>query len=365
MNTFNFIGNIIKPKEKEQYIKTNSKGYTTLKLIIKQNEGNTAFIQLNAEPSNKEFILVKDKITKSYRKIPYKERFDTEKIKDVSYISKYYTNISGKNLEFISKMDFINCIDKYLNNLPDDTIFQVKGEFLISEYNGKLYKNFNIKELYVNNNLNPQLTLDIELYYNHNSLDKSDKKNRLILNGYVKQYIYDEKKYKYFPLQTQFNITQYDLNNKEDLKILKYRFSNLNPIEKLGYVKGRWEIQYVKGTQLIAPPIESLPQNIQFEIKNSGRDISEYNIKVVGKAQEILCLIRPNNTHSTNCEVFESLNISNEEFEKDIIDYIESKKEISKTISFNQEHDCKWIPNSNEITLDTIEKKEALDNPFN
>ena len=87
MNTFNFIGNIIKPKEKEQYIKTNSKGYTTLKLIIKQNEGNTAFIQLNAEPSNKEFILVKDKITKKQNAIINDLKLDIKKLNQVGYVS--------------------------------------------------------------------------------------------------------------------------------------------------------------------------------------------------------------------------------------------------------------------------------------
>ena len=46
MNTFKFIGTIPKPKEKNSIIRTISNGKKYLKLIINQNENNSAFIQM-------------------------------------------------------------------------------------------------------------------------------------------------------------------------------------------------------------------------------------------------------------------------------------------------------------------------------
>ena len=46
MNTFTFIGTIQKPKSKEDCIKTTSTGNKQLKLLIRENENNSAFVQM-------------------------------------------------------------------------------------------------------------------------------------------------------------------------------------------------------------------------------------------------------------------------------------------------------------------------------
>ena len=80
------------------------------------------------------------------------------------------------------------------------------------------------------------------------------------------------------------------------------------------------------------PSLESLPKDIQFEIKNAGRDLREYMSRVVGEAEEHICLTRPNNTLNKDGKVY--LPVENQ------------RKE-------------------NGNSIDNLVKKEAYENPFN
>lgn len=65
---------------------------------------------------------------------------------------------------------------------------------------------------------------------------------------------------------------------------------------------------------------------------------------VVGEAAEFICLTRPDNTKSKEGKVYESLGISNKEFEE--------------KINHNYKQD-------ESTSIDKIAKKEAIENPFN
>ena len=63
--------------------------------------------------------------------------------------------------------------------------------------------------------------------------------------------------------------------------------------------------------------------------------------KVVGEAQEIICLIRPDNTNTDNNSVYKSLGITDNEFISNV-NVIEEPK-----------------------TIDNVAKENAMENPFN
>ena len=78
MNTFRFIGNIIKPKG-ENFIKTMPSGNKIMKLIVKQNDMNFAYVQLNSNNIYNGSIPVMIYNRGGRQYVPYENRFD-EKI---------------------------------------------------------------------------------------------------------------------------------------------------------------------------------------------------------------------------------------------------------------------------------------------
>lgn len=340
MNTFRFVGKLVQSKDKTI---TNRGECKILKFGIKQNENNIGFVQLTAFPV-RDSIYVYSSQGKGRIAVDSSQRFENNILKQVSYASKYTTNIGtfgNETIEFLTPMDLLEHLESNLNSVSKDDILVVTGNYVLSEYKGKYYNNFEIKSIKIDNTATPQLTMSLDLFYNHNSLDETDKKNRLILHGYIEQYCRETKRKQYYPLTTQFNVTNFDLKNPLDIEKIKYRKANLYPDENQGYVKATWECQYVYGAQLITPPLESLPKEIRFEIENAGRELREYMTNVIGEAKEIICLIRPNNTNTENNEVFKSLEISNNEFESNIHEIVEPK------------------------TIDNVAKENAMENPFN
>lgn len=340
MNTFDFIGTINKPKDRNNLIK-HINGKRQLGFYINQNENNNAYVQLFDENliNNKISVVMNNKRTL----VPFEERFDKKLLSKISNISKYKIYNGSEELEFIYKGDFIDYFLDMIEVLPENTIYEILGEFLIGKYENKIYYNFNIKTIRVNNSLRPELKLNLDLFYNYNSLDESDKRNKFILNAFVEQYVYTNKRKEYFPIQTIFVTNRFDFKKPTDIEIIKHRKSNLSPSKEEGYVCAKWECQYVKGAQLFLPTLETLPKDIQFEIKNAGRDLQEYMGVIVGEAKEYICLNRPDNTLNKDGKIYYSLKCTDNEFENKI----------------NQ----KFIQDYK--SLDSIAKTEAIANPFN
>ena len=340
MNTFRFVGKLVKAKDGSITDRGNCK---ILKFGIRQNENNIGFVQLTAFPIRDKLYVYGNKGEGRFT-IDSEKRFDEEVLKNISYASKYTTNIGafgGKDLEFLTPMDLLEHLQMNLSTVSKEDIVVVTGNYVLSEYKGKYYNNFEIKSVRVDNTALPQLTLRLDLFYNNKSLDMSDAKNRMILNAYIEQYSRQDKKKEYYPLTAQFNTSNYDFKNAIQVEKLKYRKANLNPKPEEGFVKSTWECQYVRGAQLITPPLESLPKEIRFEIENAGRELKEYMTKVVGEAKEIICLIRPDNLNTDKNQVYEPLNIADEDFLSNV-NIIETPQ-----------------------TIDNVAKENAMENPFN
>ena len=340
MNTFRFVGKLVKAKDGSITDRGNCK---ILKFGIRQNENNIGFVQLTAFPIRDKLYVYGNKGEGRFT-IDSEKRFDEEVLKNVSYTSKYTANIGafgGKDLEFLTPMDLLEHLQMNLSTVSKEDIVVVTGNYVLSEYKGKYYNNFEIKSVRVDNTALPQLTLRLNLFYNNKSLDMSDAKNRMILNAYIEQYSRQDKKKEYYPLTAQFNTSNYDFKNAIQVEKLKYRKANLNPKPEEGFVKSTWECQYVRGAQLITPPLESLPKEIRFEIENAGRELKEYMTKVVGEAKEIICLIRPDNLNTDKNQVYEPLNIADENFLSNV-NIIETPQ-----------------------TIDNVAKENAMENPFN
>ncbi len=345
MNTFIFIGTIQKPKSKEDCIKTTSTGNKQLKLLIRENENNSAFVQMYGDTLIKGSIPVWLSNQAGRTTINFEDRFKENILNKISYSSKYIINDGDNEKQFIWKDDFMENAYELISSLPNNTKYEITGEFILSQYNNKTYYNFNIKRIKVNRIDRPVMKLTLDLFYNYKSLDEKDKKNKFILNAFIEQYAYSSKKREYFPLEVQFITNRFNFKNIADVEVIRHRKANMHPSPEEGYVKAKWEAQYVRGAQLILPPLETLPKDIQFEIENAGRDIKEYMSNVVGEATEFICLTRPDNTLNKEGKVYVPLNCSDKQFEENI------NEQFAKQLENN--------------TLDRIAKQNAIDNPFN
>lgn len=347
MNTFEFIGKIILPKD-GKIIRTLPNGNKLMKLMMKQNETNSAFVQITSDYLYNGNIPVMMKNKGGRQLIPYEKRFDKDILNKISFVSKFVTNIGAienEDIEFIYKEDFINYINKMLHEIPNisQKLFKIQGEFSISEYKNKTYYNFNIKSIRIVNNVRPEFKINLDLFYNYEGFDETDKRNKFVLNAYIEQYIYSMKGKKYVPIKVEFYTNRFDFKNPTDIEIIKHRKQNMFPPKEAGFVKAIWEAQYVRGAQLILPTLETLPKDIQFEVINAGRDIKEYMSNIVTNAKESICLTRPDNTLSKEGAVYTSLGYTNEEFKSNIYE----------------------INNIDITTIDKIADEDAKQNPFN
>lgn len=343
MNTFDFIGKIKVPNNKEDFIKKTTNGRKYISLLIRENENNAGMVHMYGDKLQDDKIPVYYIPQKRRVLLPFDRRFEEKILKDISNMSKYTITYDGNRLEFVWKDDFMDNLYDILRTLPENTIYEVTGDYTLTYRNGKAYNNFNLRHIKVDNSLKPKLKMNLDLFYNYESLDEKDKRNKFVINAYIEQYVFADRKREYFPLQVQFVTNRFDFKKQTDVDIIKHRKANLQPKKEEGFVKASWEAQYVRGAQLIMPPIETLPKDIQFEIENAGRDIREYMSNVVGTASEFICLTRPNNILNKDGAVYVPLNISDEEFKSQI-----NAQSIKETNS-----------------IDKIAEEDSTEHPFN
>lgn len=347
MNSFNFVGTISSCK-----IKTTTTNKKYLSIIMNENYSNTANLQMYCDNlSYNGTIPVYFNSDNEKHYIKYEDRFDQDVLMQVKNFNKYRL-VGNRVQDFILKDDFIEKAYDLINSMPENTVYRIVGEFNVSKKDDEIYYNFHIKHIKVDNSAEQKFTMKLDLFYNFQSINEEDKRNKFILNCFIEQYCYPHNIKEYFPLQCYFITNKYDFSKAIDIEIIKHRKANLSPNEEDGYVKATWEAQYIKGAQLVVPPLETLPFDAQFEIKYAGRKIEDYAGKIVGKANEYICLTRPYNLLTKDNKVFTPLEITNEEF----------KNKIHKNIEENERN---YTKNTKDKSFDSIAKEDTKENPFN
>ena len=178
-------------------------------------------------------------------------------------------------------------------------------------------------------------TLKIALEGNEKYLVLGSSSSGDLANAY---YISSEEAKKVFMHESD---SVYSVNTVEELKTIEAKTGDTI------ITKGYYEIgdngEAIYDIVTYEEYATLLPKDIQFEIQNAGRDIKEYMSNVVGEASESICLTRPDNTLNKEGRVYIPLKCTENEFKSKINHY---------TIQ-------------NENTIDSIAKKDAIENPFN
>lgn len=143
-------------------------------------------------------------------------------IKTIEECETAYETSKQKRHEFIWEYDFIEYLNKFVNNPKiKDMLFHIKGEYVLdySEKDGKWYRHLKPTSIYrCNDDEKIESSAEFQVVFDNNAVDDSDfeETGKIHLNLWVGQYLGKPyKATKYAPMT--FNIVA----NKEDEKSIK------------------------------------------------------------------------------------------------------------------------------------------------
>ena len=167
---------------------------------------------------------------------------DTFKTKDLDKLKEKLQELEDMKHEFLSRVDMIETLKKELPK-HKDMIFKTTGNLTFSEWNGKVYRNFEVKKIEKALDIDKEmLKADIDLYFNSESLDESmfEDTKKYIINAYTKSYDSQLKKEIFLPITLVMDASRLDLENKihkgkVDFLINPFRVEDNNKYYQLQY----------------------------------------------------------------------------------------------------------------------------------
>ena len=195
---FNFTGTVMFPKKdaKRPFVKKmekNDRKMLSMNFGIKESDNNMAFVE--AFDGEQETIKSKNADNENIE-IKWKDRFDDEV---VSSVASYRKTVVDLGEEFDGRHEFVTLYDAivYLQeNLPKyNGKVTVTGQMVKEPYNGKYYDKFKIQSVYaVADDKKNRLLITADIYYNKDSVDKTDwkteKKIIVETTGYSRNQIF-------------------------------------------------------------------------------------------------------------------------------------------------------------------------------
>ena len=258
---FTFIGTPVVPKEKakrpfykeiEKVDGKNKRQMATMTFGIKESDTNMAFVEA--------FDSVQDQIQtmntdNEKMTVDWDERTDEDVISQVANYRKYVVDLGE---DFGGRQEFITMYDamQYLNeNLRDyNGKIMVTGQLSREWYakKGVYMDKYKFQNVYAvdESEYKNRLGLVIDIFYNKNSIDKSDFKEdkKIYLNGYIEQYINKDEGKKYVPMQFVFSAAKYNMDDEKHKKLFDYKMSYLDVSNK-NMVHIPWEVVLIRGAE--------------------------------------------------------------------------------------------------------------------
>ena len=284
-NRFNFVGSASFPKadSKRPFFKEfekNKKKMASMNFGIKESDNNMSFVEI--------FDSVQSEIkTKSADGedivIKWADRFDEDSIKSVANYKKFTIDLGedfGGRQDFISTYDAILFLNEWFPKYKGKVM--ITGQFVKEFYKGEYYNKFKVNNVYaVSDDVKNKLSLSIDIYYNKDSIDKSDFKTdkKIYLNGYINQYIDKETGSKYMPQQLIFNASKYDIeNNEKHKKLFDYKMQYLD-IKNKTMQHIVWETRLVRGAEGVEWNIDLLTPKQKEQVELGIKTVDDFKPK--------------------------------------------------------------------------------------
>lgn len=284
-NRFNFVGTALLPKADSKRpffnkFEKNKKTMASMNFGVKESDNNMGFVEIfdsiqteiKTKNANNEDIVIK-----------WGDRLDEDSVKSVASYKKFTVDLGedfGGRQDFISTYDAILFLNEWLPKYKGKVM--VTGQFTKEPYKGEYYDKFKVNNIYaVDDDTKNKLALTIDLYYNKDSIDKSDFKTdkKIYLNGYINQYINKETGSKYLPQQLIFNASKYDIeNNEKHKKLFDYKMNYLD-IKNKTMQHIVWETRLVRGAEGIEWNIDLLTDKQREQVELGVKTVNDFKPK--------------------------------------------------------------------------------------
>lgn len=237
-------------------------------------------------------------VDKKSIEIDWADRFDEDIVKNVSSIKKFTVNL-GERKEFITEWDMIEYLESALAGYEDDIV--VTGNFVLrpgtGKYSDQVYREFQIQNVYAPGEKDtPHLTMNLDLYYDKDSMDKSSFKDdgKILMHCYTPMYSKADAARKMFQIETVFNTAVFDMNKPKHKAIHDYKMRYLETKSR-NPVHMNWQLAVVNGAEEVEFTMDSLTeqQREQVELGISKMEDFKPRGSVFGERVNELRLVKP------------------------------------------------------------------------
>lgn len=255
---FNFCGKVSvsrkAPMVKRETFGSNEKA--TINFGVKAGT-NMGYVTLNGFKNDT--IKTRD-VDSNNIEVAWDDRLDEDVIKMVSGTKKFTVNL-GERKEFITEWDMIEYLESALAGYEDDIV--VTGNFNLrpgtGKYSNQVYREFQIQNVFMPGEKDvPHLTMNLDLYYDKDSMDKSDLKTdgKITMHCYTPMWSKADAARKMFKIDTVFNTAVFDMDKPKHKAIHDYKMRYLetksrNPVHmnwQLAVVNGAEEVEFSEDT---------------------------------------------------------------------------------------------------------------------
>jgi len=281
---------------KNPYVRTgktkNGDAYETFSCAIKAAKNNTVFAELFGMKSDTIHTMDSDndKID-----VSWEDRFDDEVVAKVANYKKNVINITDDRKEFVAAYDAVKYLVENVDKVKGQRII-ITGQVNKHVYQGKITDRFQIQNVYLatEDDKNGFKCTDM-FYFSKDSFDTADwrEEHKLIINGWIKTYIAEEKKNMYVPQTIIFDCSKVDWDNKKHRNrvnyILKQMKCNLTDDNKIKVSVGKTiyaipvELTYFNGAQAEEITLEDLSPNQREAIELGIKELKDFASNVYGE----------------------------------------------------------------------------------
>lgn len=347
-NTYEFIGDLVVPKDKDKFIAvTESTDYKNYRLNfgIKESNTNSVFVEMfgsmKKDGNGKVFTFGKSTDTEKGSKleIPWANRLDAGMIDKVADFKRYrldltedkdiknelyklayeirtleyktertdaeneklktdkskYTELAKDVHEFIAEFDMIQYIVQNIENLKDKK-FKVKGSIDMNEWKGKFYKKFKVESMeLMPSDAKNQFKGLIDIFFNNDCVDDRDFETdkKVYVDGFIQSYDSKVKKDLFYPQQFVINASRLDITDPETIKRVNFLKKWFNAKDdEVRHLQ--WEVSIFRGAEKVELTLEDLTDEQREMVEMNIKTLEDYSKKqMLGKNKDEIRLLAP------------------------------------------------------------------------
>lgn len=289
--------------------------------------------------------------------IAWDDRLDEDIIKMVAGTKKFTVNL-GERKEFITEWDMIEYLESALAGYEDDIV--VTGNFNLrpgsGKYKDQVYREYQIQNVFMPGEKDtPHLTMNLDLYYDKDSMDKSDLKTdgKITMRCYTPMWSKADAARKMFKIDTVFNTAVFDMDKPKHKAIHDYKMRYLETKSR-NPVHMNWQLAVVNGAEEVEFSEASLTdaQKEQIELGISKLEDFKPRGQIFGDRVNELRLVKPLLTGEfERCKTAAESEYTAREFENEIYVPV-SDERVEDMVSDSSKAKAKAAPVVEEVDED-------------